>query len=65
VIAQEGKSYAIDLTDETKLKTTAGEAIKELKADLTATRNSVSAARQAVIDAIKALGLVLENEVTE
>lgn len=65
VTVQEAKSYAIDITDETKLKTTAGEVIKELKEDLTATRKIVFDARQAVIDAIKALGLVLEEEETE
>ena len=65
IAAQEGKSYAIDISDETALGVTAGEVIKELRDDLTTVRELVFDARQAVVDVLKALGLVLENEELE
>jgi hypothetical protein len=65
VNTQAGNSYVIDITDEESLKGDVKSARDELHADLTATRDEVRTARQAVHDAFQALKDVRSVQDTE
>lgn len=58
VTAQADKVYPVDLTDETKIRTTAQEAIKGFKVDMQTAHTKIVAARQSIDEVLKALAKV-------
>ncbi len=64
VSAQAGKTCTITITGETSLKTDVGKTISTMQQDLRTVYEKVIAARKAVMDAVKALALVLGESLT-